>query len=137
MLQISPRLQCSHLKMVYKMCFQIEKRSCGSGVIAAQSLKSSILRLCGSCACDADVLRPQFCNYMHALAWRASLHPISTSYAKKRWKLQGLPFLGTRQVYPLSQPKISLWGGCALEVSLSSLSIWRVPLALRVRPDHV
>ena len=91
---------------------------------------------CGEGA-DVHVLRPQFCDYMDATAWRASLHPISTSYAKKRWKLQGLPFLGTRQVYPLSQPKISLWGGCALEVSLSSLSIWRVPLALRVRPDHV
>ena len=65
------------------MCFQIEKRSCGSGVIAAQSLKSYILRQCGSCACDADALRPQFCDYMDATAWRASLHPISTSFVCK------------------------------------------------------
>ena len=34
--------------------------------------------------CDVEVVRPQFCNKMHATAWRASLHHISTSHAKKR-----------------------------------------------------
>jgi hypothetical protein len=34
--------------------------------------------------CDVEVLRPQSCKEMHATAWRASLHHISTSYAKKR-----------------------------------------------------
>jgi hypothetical protein len=58
-----------------------------------------------------EVLRPQSCKEMHATAWRASLHLISTSYAKKRRKFQRLPFLGTRQVHPHSQLKISQWGG--------------------------
>ncbi len=115
-LQIYPRLRCFHLKMVYKVCFQIEKRSCGSGVIAAQSLKSSILRLCGSCACDADVLRPQFCDYVHTTAWRASWYPISTSYAKKRRKFQRLPFLGTRQVHPKVSQKSHCGAGCDADV---------------------
>ena len=60
--------------------------------------------------CDVEVLRPQSCKEMHATAWRASLHHISTSYAKKRRKFQRLPFLGTRQVHPHSQLKISQWG---------------------------
>ena len=33
-----------------------------------------------------QVARPQSCTKMHATAWRASLHHISTSYAKKRWR---------------------------------------------------
>ena len=49
------------------MCFQIEKRSCGSGVIAAQSLKSSSLWLGERCTCDAGcaappILRQHACN---------------------------------------------------------------------------
>ncbi len=34
-----------------------------------------------------EVVRPQSCNKMHATAWRASLHHISTLCPKKRWKL--------------------------------------------------
>ena len=34
--------------------------------------------------CALRVVRPQSCTKMHATAWRASLHHISTSHAKKR-----------------------------------------------------
>ena len=91
------------------MCFQIEKMCCGSEVIASQSWKSSKKRMFMRWRCDVEVLRPQSCKEMHATAWRASLHHISTSYAKKRRKFQRLPFLGTRHVHPHSDPKISQW----------------------------
>jgi hypothetical protein len=34
--------------------------------------------------CALEVLHPQSCKEMHATAWRASWHHISTSHAKKR-----------------------------------------------------
>jgi hypothetical protein len=46
--------------------------------------------------CALQVARPQSCTKMHATAWRASLHHISTSHAKKRWKFGRLPLLSTR-----------------------------------------
>ena len=98
------------------MCFQIEKRCCGSEVIASQSWKSSKKWMLWRWRCDVEVVRPQSCNNMHATAWRASLHHISTSHAKKRSRFQRLPLLSSRQVHPTVSQKFHSRAVCALQV---------------------
>ncbi len=100
------------------MRFQIEKRCCGSEVIASQSWKSYKKWMLGGGRCDVEVVRPQTRNKMNATAWWVSLQPILTSHAKKRWKFRRLPFLCTRQVHPQISQKFHSGGGCPLEVGL-------------------
>ena len=80
----SSRSRCSQLEMVWEMRFQIEKMCCGREVIASQTLKSSKKWMLGRWRGNVEVVRPQNRNKMNATTWQASLHHISTSYAKKR-----------------------------------------------------
>ena len=92
------------------MRFQIEKRCCGSEVIASQSWKSYKKWMLGGGRCDVEVVRPKPATKCMQLL--GEHHCITFQlHMQKKMKVSTPAAFEQSQSAPKSQPKFSQWGG--------------------------